>query len=185
MMKTRPVTSRDAQPTSFRNDGAEVRERPAVTAAEPSQSALTTYRVHGVSQPGGHGRIRCNDTDVKADTGSFSDGIRPGPAELLCASLAACLLKNIERFSEILPFEYQTAAVEVEAERQDTPPKMTRMRYKIELVTDETQQRVDLLHKNIRKFGTITNTLAAACELSGEMVARRSHQDTPTERTDA
>jgi hypothetical protein len=49
---------------------------------------------------------------------------------------------------------------------------MTRMHYRIDIVTDEPQSRVDLLHKNIRKYGTITNTLAAACELTGEMVAR-------------
>lgn len=141
----------------------------------------TTYRVHGVSHPGGHGRIRCNTTDVKVDTGSFSDGIRPGPAELLCASLAACLLKNIERYSEMLPFQYETAVVEVEAERQDAPPRMTRMRYRIEIVTEEPKHRVDLLHRNIRKYGTITNTLAAVCELTGEMVARRSHESGPIE----
>ena len=132
------------------------------------------YRVHGVGHPGGHGRIRCNATDVKADTGSFPDGTRPGPAELLCASLAACLLKNIERYSEMLPFQYETAAVEVEAVRQDNPPRMTRMRYRIDIVTDEPEHRVDLLHRNIRKYGTITNTLAAACELTGEMVSLRS-----------
>lgn len=143
-----------------------------VTAA----SASTTYRVHGVSRPGGHGKIRCNTTDVKADTGSISDGFRPGPAELLCASLAACLLKNIERYSELLPFEYQAAAVAVEAERQDTPPKMTHVHYQIEIVTDEPRSRVELLHRNIRKYGTITNTLAAGCELTGEMVARPAHR---------
>lgn len=152
-----------------------------MTTAETTRPTQTTYRVHGVSHPGGHSRIRCNETDVKADTGSFSDGIRPGPAELLCASLAACLLKNIERYSEMLPFQYETAAVEVEAERQDTPPKMTRMIYRIEIVTDEPQQRVDLLHRNIRKYGTITNTLDAACELIGEMIARRSHRGGPIE----
>jgi uncharacterized OsmC-like protein len=135
-----------------------------------------TYRVHGVSRPGGHGKIRCNATDIKADTGAVSDGYRPGPAELLCSSLAACLLKNIERYSEMLPFDYQIATVEVEAERQDTPPKMTRIRYRIEIATDEAEHRVDLLHRNIRQFGTITNTLAAACQLTGEMVARRTHQ---------
>lgn len=144
--------------------------------------ASTIYRVHGVSRPGGHGRIRCNATDVKADTGSFSDGTRPGPAELLCASLAACLLKNIERYSEMLPFAYEAASVEVEAERQDAPPKLIRMRYRIEIVTHESPTRVNLLHRNIRKFGTITNTLAAACDLTGEMVARRSHQDRQTGR---
>jgi uncharacterized OsmC-like protein len=132
--------------------------------------------VEGVGRPGGHGRIRCNAADVKVDTGSISDGYRAGPAELLCASLAACLLKNIERYSELLPFDYQVAAVEVEAEREDNPPKMIRMRYRIEIATDEPWHRVDLLHRNIRKFGTITNTLAAACELTGEMVAHRTNR---------
>lgn len=140
----------------------------------PDSLQTTAYRVRGVSRPGGHGRIRCGATDVKADTGSVSDGFRPGPAELLCASLAACLLKNVERYSELLPFEYEAATVEVEAERQESPPRMTRMHYRIEVVTDEPQARVDLLHRNVRKYGTITNTLAGACELTGEMVARRS-----------
>jgi uncharacterized OsmC-like protein len=139
-------------------------------------AATQTYRVQGVSRPGGHGKIRCNATDIKADTGSISDGFRPGPAELLCASLAACLLKNIERYSEVLPFDYDVATVEVEAQRQDIPPQMTRMRYHIEVATDEPDHRIELLHRNIRKFGTITNTLAAACELTGEVIAHRSHR---------
>jgi hypothetical protein len=57
------------------------------------------------------------------------------------------------------------------------------MRYRIEIVTDEPQARVDLLHRNIRKYGTITNTLAAACELTGEMVARRA-RDSSTGQAD-
>jgi len=60
----------------------------------------------------------------------------------------------------------------VEAERRATPPQMTRMRYRIEIITDEAQARVDLLHRNIRKYGTITNTLAAAVDLTGEVTVR-------------
>jgi uncharacterized OsmC-like protein len=150
----------------------------------PDPRQKMAYRVRGVSRPGGHGRIRCGATDVKADTGSVSDGFRPGPAELLCASLAACLLKNIERYSELLPFEYEAASIDVEAERRATPPQITRMRYRIEIITDEAQARVDLLHRNIRKYGTITNTLAAACELTGEMVARHA-PDSSTAHVDA
>ena len=151
----------------------------AVSSTTVRPPAKTTYLVHGVSRPGGHGRIRCAATDVKADTGSISEGFRPGPAELLCAALGACILKNIERFSELLPLKYEVATVEVEAERQDLPPRMTRMRYRVEIVTDEAQSRIDLLHRNIRKYGTITNTLALACELSGEIVAR------PPQRTES
>jgi uncharacterized OsmC-like protein len=138
-----------------------------------TQPATTqTYRVQGVSRPGGHSRIQCNDTDIKADTGSISDGYRPGPAELLCAALAACLLKNVERFAEILPFEYEVASVVVDAQRRDSPPAMTKMHYTLEVVSDEPPHRVELLHHNVLKFGTITNTLAAAVELTGVIVER-------------
>jgi uncharacterized OsmC-like protein len=136
------------------------------------QGSANKYQVRGVSRPGGHGSIRCNTTTVKADTGSVSDGFRPGPAELLCASLAACLLKNIERFSEMLPFDYEVASVTVEAERQDSPPKIVAMTYHIELATNEPDHRVELLHRNIIKFGTITNTLAAICDLTGDLITR-------------
>jgi uncharacterized OsmC-like protein len=96
---------------------------------------------------------------------------------LLCAALAACLLKNIERYSGLLPFQYEVATVDVEAERQDAPPQMTRMHYRIEIATDEPAHRVDLLHRNIRKYGTITNTLAAACQLTGEIQSRPMHMN--------
>ncbi|MBK9072762.1 MAG: hypothetical protein IPL79_17435 [Myxococcales bacterium] len=45
------------------------------------------------------------------------------------------------------------------------------MSYHLRVVTDELAARVELLHRNIRKFGTISNTLAAACELTGTIEA--------------
>jgi hypothetical protein len=44
------------------------------------------------------------------------------------------------------------------------------MRYRLRVVTDEPAARFELLH-NIRKFGAITNTLAAAYGASGEIEA--------------
>ena len=99
-------------------------------------------------------------------------------SRLVRAALAACLLKNVERYSEILPFRYELASVVVEAERRDVPPAITRLHYTLELVTDEPPHRVELLHQNVRKFGTITNTLAAALDLTGEVVAR-NHDEQP------
>lgn len=32
------------------------------------------------------------------------------------------------------------------------------------------------MHRNVRKFGTITNTLAAALDLTGEVVARNHYE---------
>jgi hypothetical protein len=39
--------------------------------------------------------------------------------------------------------------------------------YVLTVDTQETDQRLELLHKNIRKYGTISNTVAAATALNG------------------
>ena len=94
-----------------------------------------------------------------------------GPADLLGAAFAACLLKNVERFSQILPFRYESASVHVVLEREDRPPRIARIHYSLRLVTDEPADRIALLERNLIKFGTIYNTLAAACKVTGEVVA--------------
>jgi hypothetical protein len=60
---------------------------------------------------------------------------------------------------------------------------MTKMHYRLELVTDESPHRVEMLHGNVRKFGTITNTLAAAVDLTGEVVARSPDSSRSATRT--
>lgn len=44
---------------------------------------------------------------------------------------------------------------------------MISITYEITVDTDETDQRIDLLHNNLQKYGTIYNTLSVATELSG------------------
>jgi hypothetical protein len=39
--------------------------------------------------------------------------------------------------------------------------------YELIVDTDETDHRLELLHKNVRKFGTISNTVADAVDLKG------------------
>ena len=73
----------------------------------------------------------------------------------------------------MLPFEQHGASVRVTAERQQEPPRFTRIRYELTLVTDEPPRRVELLQRNLAKYGTVYNTLAATCEVSGELVAKR------------
>ncbi len=109
------------------------------------------------------GRLQAHGLDAEFDgtTGRLDE--LPGPVDVLCA----CILKNVERFSQMLPFRYESASILVTAERGEAPPRIVRVSYHQRVVTEEPPARLELLHKNIRKFGTITNTLAAACELSG------------------
>ena len=107
------------------------------------------------------------DTDMAGRTDAFN------PAELLLASLAACLLKGTERVIPMLDFALRGIEVSLQGQRQDSPPKMVRIDYQIVVDTDESDQRLDLLHRNLQKYGTITNTLSGAFELIGT-IARKN-----------
>ena len=89
------------------------------------------------------------------------------PVELLLSALAACMIKGAERVLPTLKFQLDGMTVALEADRQDAPPKLTTIRYEIVVTTLENDARLDLLHRNILKYGTISNTLTAAVPLSG------------------
>ena len=89
------------------------------------------------------------------------------PAELLLASLAACMIKGADRVAPMIKFDLRGLEVSLHGQRQDSPPKMLAITYELVVDTSETDERIELLHKNIRKYGTISNTLDAALELSG------------------
>lgn len=106
------------------------------------------------------------DTDVAGRRDAFN------PAELLLASIAACMIKGAERVAPMIQFDLRGMEVRLHGVRQDAPPKMIRIDYEIIVDTPETDQRLELLHKNIRKYGTVSNTIAAGTELDG--VIRRA-----------
>ena len=49
---------------------------------------------------------------------------------------------------------------------------MERIDYEIIVDTDEADHRLDLLHNNVKKYGTVFNTVAPGTELAG--VLRRA-----------
>lgn len=108
------------------------------------------------------------DTDLSGRPDAFN------PAELFLASIAACMLKGIERVTPLLEFQLDGAEVHLQGVRQDSPPKMLSVTYELVIDTDEADARLELLHKNVRKYGTISNTVAAALDLQG--IIRRKSQ---------
>lgn len=136
----------------------------------------TTYRIEARVVRPGVSAATAKETVIEFDTSAAQSEVLPGPADLLTMAFAACVLKNVERFSHILGLSYEQASITVMSERQDAPPKMTKVTYSLRLITDEPDHRVDLLHRNIRQHGTIYNTLAATCEISGELIVERPNQ---------
>ncbi len=131
---------------------------------------VMSYHVEAHVRHRGVSSAMVKETEIVFDTSAGQSGVLPGPADLLTLAFAACVLKNVERFSGLLPFRYEDASIEVTSERQTAPPRITELRYVLRIQTDEPPQRVDLLHRNIKKFGTIYNTLAMACNVTGEIV---------------
>ena len=101
------------------------------------------------------------DTDMKGRPDAFN------PAELFLASIAACMIKGIERTAPMIHFTFRSVEVKLHGLRQDAPPMMVAVDYELIVDTDEDDRRLELLHTNVRKYGTISNTVAKALKLEG------------------
>lgn len=107
------------------------------------------------------------DANVELDTSLAGRADALNPVELLLAALAACMIKGVERSAPMLDFAFRAVEVRLHAARQDAPPKLLSIEYELIIETDEPDRRLGLLHTNVRKYGTISNTLAAAVILTG------------------
>lgn len=112
--------------------------------------------------PGKAAQIKL-DTNLQGTADAFN------PAELLLAALSACMIKSIERVAPILKFTYSGVEIKIHGVRQDTPPKMESVEYEIIVETEEDDHRLDLLHKNIKQYGTVFNTVVQGTNLVGRI----------------
>jgi uncharacterized OsmC-like protein len=110
---------------------------------------------------------RCKQATIALDTDLAGNPRAFNPAELLLAALSACMIKGIERVTPILKFQLRGVEVHVHGVRQDVPPRLESIRYEIIVDSDEPDRRLELLHENVRKYGTVFNTMAPGTELTG------------------
>ena len=122
-----------------------------------------------------HGSIaRCKDAEIILDTDVSGRPDAFNPAELLLAAVAACMIKGIERIAPMNHFTFRGVEVRLHGVRQDSPPFMSSISYELIVDADEDDRRLDLLHHNVQKYGTIFNTIAAATRLEGKIVRARA-----------
>jgi organic hydroperoxide reductase OsmC/OhrA len=131
-------------------------------------------RVTARSAPGTRGTATANGGTVAFDAtwGRPYAGL-PGPTELLATAFAACLLKNLARARVLMGFDYSAAEADVSVTGHDEGPELTAVRYTLRVTTTETQRRTESMHRNLAAFGSVYTTLAAACDVSGEVVRVR------------
>ena len=111
--------------------------------------------------------VHLKQSNLDFGTTSKTAETLPNPAELFLSSFAACILKNVERFSGMMKFTYTKATLEVNATRLENPPRMDNIVYNLTIYTHDKKLNSDLLKKNIEKFGTIYNTVKLSSSISG------------------
>jgi uncharacterized OsmC-like protein len=131
---------------------------------------MLEYDVVAKRQDAHASSARCKDAEVTLDTDVKGRPDAFNPAELFLAAIAACMIKGIERVAPMLHFQFRGVEVRLHGVRQDSPPFMSSITYDLMVDTDEDDRRLELLHQNVRKYGTISNTVAAATKLEGNIV---------------
>jgi uncharacterized OsmC-like protein len=126
------------------------------------QYSVTAHRIDAHSSV-----ATCKSAELKLDTDVLGQLEAFNPAELLLAAVAACMIKGIERVQPMIDFNFHDVEVHVHGTRQDNPTRMAAINYELIVDTNESDQRLELLHKNVRKYGTISNTVAIATRLEG------------------
>jgi uncharacterized OsmC-like protein len=125
------------------------------------------YQIKASSISNNDAVVHIKQSNLDFGTTSKTAETLPNPAELFLSSFAACILKNVERFSGMMKFTYTKATLEVNATRLENPPRMDNIVYDLTIYTHDKKLNSDLLNKNIEKFGTIYNTVKLSSSISG------------------
>lgn len=125
------------------------------------------YQIKASSLSNEDAVIHIKEANVAFGTTKNTAEQLPNPAELFLGSFAACMLKNVERFSNLMNFRYSKTLLEVNATRLEHPPRMDNIMYNLTIYSNDKKLNIELLKKNIEKHGTIYNTIQLACSISG------------------
>lgn len=125
------------------------------------------YQIKASSVANDDAKIHIKESNIAFGTTQKTADSLPNPAELFLGSFAACMLKNVERFSAMMRFSYTKTTLEVKARRLEGPPRMDAIEYNLTIYSDDGKLNTALLKKNIEKFGTIYNTVKRSCSISG------------------
>lgn len=130
-----------------------------------------TFEVNSTRIDASGSRVAAKNAELVIDTSMAGRLDALNPVELLLASLSACIIKGIERVAGTLGIDYESVNVALTAHRPDDEARIEEITYLISVGTSADQGKLELLHKNLMKFGTIYNTVKSGTHLTGEIKA--------------
>lgn len=132
---------------------------------------MMTFKVSAKRIDASGSLVHSKEAELVIDTSMSGRPDALNPVELLLAALSACIIKGIERVASTLGIEYRSVKVALTAHRPVDEARIEDITYVIRIGTSADQAKLDLLHKNLMKFGTIYNTVKSGTKLSGSIAA--------------
>lgn len=132
---------------------------------------MMTFEVSATRVDAAGSLVTAKQAELVIDTGMAGRPDALNPVELLLAALSACMIKGIERVGSTLGVSYDSVHVALTAHRPEDEARIADITYVITMATDADQPKLELLHKNLMKFGTIYNTVKAGTNLTGTILA--------------
>ena len=133
---------------------------------------MMTFEVSAKRQDSSGSVVHSKQAELLIDTSMAGRLDALNPVELLLASLSACIIKGIERVAGTLGIEYNSVHVTLVAHRPVDEARIDDISYTVTVGTSADQAKLDLLHKNLMKFGTIYNTIKSGTRLSGAVIRK-------------
>lgn len=123
--------------------------------------------VHRLDDAHAEGRVR--DFGLQTGVRRGDPTVGPNAVETLLCGLGTCLLTNVNTLMTQMRLDIRDAFVELQGERQDEPPLLTKITGKLVLVSTEPRKRLETMFALAQKWGTVTNTLALGVPLDLEL----------------
>ncbi|MDT7828310.1 OsmC family protein [Pricia sp. S334] len=89
------------------------------------------YIIKAETIAGNDGDISIKQSKIPFGTTPNKAESLPNPAELFLGAFASCILKNVERFSEMMKFSYSKTSLLVKATRLENPPRIDEVSYEL------------------------------------------------------
>jgi uncharacterized OsmC-like protein len=131
------------------------------------------FTITANATPENQGSINLKSAVVPFGISKETAATLSSPADIYLSALAACILKNIERFSGMMKFQYDQASIKVTAAHFLKPSRLESIVYEVLLVSKEDTINTALLKRNLEKYGTIYFMIAQSCDISGEVIHKK------------
>ncbi|MGQ4915862.1 MAG: OsmC family protein [Candidatus Asgardarchaeia archaeon] len=116
----------------------------------------------------------CSDVNIREftltiDTNTDGKNQGPNPTEVLLAAVGGCMIVNYGRLSRKMGLKIDSIKINLYAKRPKMLPKVSEIRYDVQIKSNEDIKKLEHLRKLAEKNGTVFNTIRNGTKIFGTL----------------